>query len=237
MTQPVIGLTLDAEEAGGYSKMPWYAIRENYCQAVYDAGGLPIALPHEPEAVDAYLNLVDGLLVTGGAFDVDPSLYGEGNRHDTVVLKERRTAFEFGITRQALARNMPVFGICGGEQLLNVVLGGTLIQHIPDSIPNALQHEQPNPRHEPGHTINIVKGTLLYDIVKSDTMDVNTAHHQAIKDPASYCLVNARSQDNVIEGIEDRTYRFCLGVQWHPEYYVDPGDRKLFTAFIQACQK
>src|SRR5271165_6001918 len=130
MAQPVIGLTLDHEPPGGYSKFPWYAIRENYCNAVRRAGGLPILLPHDPDAAAAYLDRIDGLVVTGGGFDVDPALFGAATRHPSVTTKDRRTAFEFAATKGALAGGMPVLGICGGQQLLNVVLGGTLIQHI-----------------------------------------------------------------------------------------------------------
>ena len=106
--QPRIGLTLDAEPPGGYSKLPWYAIRANYCEAVVRAGGVPIALPHEVELVDAYLDLLDGLLVTGGAFDLDPLLYGASERHATVRTKDRRTAFEMAITKGALQRDRPL---------------------------------------------------------------------------------------------------------------------------------
>ena len=165
---PVIGITLDSEPAGGYAKLPWYALRENYCDVIAAAGGLPIALPHEPELADRYLAVIDGLVVTGGAFDVDPSFYGGGDRHATVRLKERRTRFEWAITRGAVDRDLPVLGICGGQQLLNVVLGGTLIHGI-------------------------------------------------------------------IEAIEDPRRRFCLGVQWHPEYGISPGDTALIAAFITAA--
>ncbi|HEX3972839.1 MAG TPA: gamma-glutamyl-gamma-aminobutyrate hydrolase family protein, partial [Stellaceae bacterium] len=135
MAQPVIGLTLDSEPPGGYSKThPWYALRENYCSAVVAAGGLPILLPHEPEHATDYLGLIHGLIVTGGAFDIDPALFGAASKHSTVITKDRRTAFEFAITKGALGADKPVFGICGGQQLLNVVLGGTLIQHIPDEV-------------------------------------------------------------------------------------------------------
>src|SRR5208282_4521090 len=132
MAQPVIGLTLDSEPPGLYSKThPWYALRENYCTAVVDAGGLPILLPHEPDRVAAYLGLLAGLVVTGGAFDVDPSLFGAQSRHASVTTKDRRTVFELTMTKAALAADRPILGICGGQQLLNVALGGTLIQHIP----------------------------------------------------------------------------------------------------------
>src|SRR5437660_10118723 len=189
MAQPVIGLTLDHEPPGGYSKFPWYAIRENYCNAVRRAGGLPILLPHDPDAAAAYLDRIDGLVVTGGGFDVDPALFGATSRHPSVTTKDRRTAFEYTATRGALARGMPALGICGGQQLLNVVLGGTLIQHIPDSIVNALEDEQKNPRTEPGHNVAVKPGTLLHHIVGSDTIAVNSAHHQAIAKPAQQTVI------------------------------------------------
>lgn len=233
---PLIGLTLDSEEAGGYSKFPWYAIRQNYCEAVIRAGGLPVALPHEPESAEAYLDHLQGLIVTGGAFDVDPVLFGADARHESVMTKDKRTRFELAVTRGALARNIPVLGICGGQQLLNVALGGSLIQHIPDSIPNALAHEQPNPRNEAGHEVTIVHGTLLHRIVGSETIAVNSAHHQAVDLTAPECVIDALAPDGVVEGIESTRYRFCLGVQWHPEFAISMADTRIFAAFVQAAR-
>ena len=234
---PLIGLTLDSEEPGGYSKFPWYALRQNYCEAVLRAGGLPVPLPHEPEHVGAYLDRIDGLVVTGGHFDVDPALFGETNTHPTVKLKSKRTAFELAVTKGALERDMPILGICGGQQLLHVILGGTLHQHIPDAVPNALAHEQPNPRNEPGHRVAIVANTLLHRITGLDEMAVNSAHHQAARDEPEGIVVNARAPDGVIEGIEAPRRRFCLGVQWHPEFAIGPGDTRIFDAFLAACRR
>lgn len=265
---PAIGITLDYETGGGYSKMPWYALRENYCAAVSRFGALPIPLAHDVSHVDAYLDRLDGLMITGGAFDVSPELYGESGQHETVKTKDRRTQFEFAITRGALARGLPILGICGGEQLLNVVLGGTLIQHIPDSVPAALEHEQKNPRTEPGHEVIIEKNTLLHWIVTSPVrgevdakrreggslaskltpsltlppngggdlvISTNTAHHQAVDKVAPGCVVSARTSDGVIEAIEYPNHPFCLGVQWHPEYFVTEADEKIMEAFVKAC--
>jgi len=235
MTKPVIGITLDSEEPGSYSNMPWYALRQNYADAVVEAGGIPLPLPHEPDQAEDYLDIIDGLVITGGAFDVDPSIFGAGERHPTVVTKDRRTAFELATTRGALDRDMPLLGICGGQQLLHVALGGTLIQHIPDEVPDALAHEQPNPRDEPGHSVSVLPGTLLHRIVHADSLDVNSAHHQAAKDASDRIIINAVAPDGVIEGIEAIDKRFCLGVQWHPEYKVSAGDGAIFQAFIDAC--
>ena len=236
MTRPVIGLTLDSEAAGGWSAMPWYALRENYAGAVARAGGLPMLLPHGAEQADEYLDRLDGVIVTGGAFDVDPALFGDTTRHPTVKTKERRTAFELALTRGALARDLPLLGICGGEQLLNIVLGGTLIQHVPDEVPAALAHEQPNPRTEPGHAVRLTPGTRLHRICGADEIAVNSTHHQAVKAVGGGVTVNAVAPDGVIEGIEVAGRRFCLGVQWHPEYSVSSGDDRIFDAFVAACR-
>ncbi len=235
MNRPIIGITLDAEQPGGWSKYPWYALRTNYAGAIAGAGGLPVALPHHPELAAAYLDRLDALVVTGGAFDVDPAMYGDADRHGTVTLKEGRTAAELALIQGALARDMPVLGICGGQQLLAVALGGSLIQHIPDSIANALPHEQPNPRNEAGHAVAVVPGTLLHRIVGATSMQVNSSHHQAVRAPGPHAIVDATAPDGVIEGIEDDRYRFCLGVQWHPEFLIDRGDRRIFDALIAAC--
>ena len=235
MARPLIGVTLDAEKPGGYSKFPWYALRQNYLDAIDAAGGLAVALPHEPDRVGDYLERIDALVVTGGAFDVDPSYYGGGEKHATVITKDRRTAFEFGVTKGALDRNKPVLGICGGQQLLHVVLGGKLIQHIPDSIDKPLAHEQPNPRNEAGHTVKVARNTQLYRIVGVDQLAVNSAHHQAAADAPKGVVINATAPDGVIEGIEAPQYRFCIGVQWHPEFHISEGDAKLFRAFLGAA--
>jgi len=234
--RPAIGVTLDSEPPGGYAKQPWYALRENYCDALAEAGGLPLALPHEVDLVEDYLARLDGLVITGGAFDIDPALYGAAERHATVRLKERRTRFEWAITERAIARDLPILGICGGQQLLNVVLGGRLIQHIPDVVPDALPHEQPNPRTEPGHEVLVEPGTLLHRLTRAERLLVNSAHHQAAETVGPGVVVSGRAPDGVIEAIEDPRRSFCLGVQWHPEYRIDAGDTAILEGFVAACR-
>src|SRR5690348_108843 len=111
MPRPLIGVTLDAEKPGGYCTSGWYALRQNYLDAIDAAGGVAVALPHEPGRVADYLERIDALVVTGGAFDVDPSYHGGGPKNATVITKDRRTAFEFGVTKTALAQNKPVLRI------------------------------------------------------------------------------------------------------------------------------
>ncbi len=233
--RPVIGIPLDSENGGGYSALPWYALRKNYCEAVVRAGGTPILLPHHADHAEHYLSMIDGLLVAGGAFDVDPALFGAAERHGTVTLKEGRTEFELAICKGAHARGMPILGICGGQQLLAVILGSTLIQHIPDEVADPLPHEQPNPRTEPGHAVAVTEGTLLHRITGRREFPVNSAHHQAVKAVPTGLVVNAVAPDGVIEGVEDPAHPFCLGVQWHPEYSISPADDAILAAFVKAC--
>ncbi len=237
MTNPIIGLTLDHEANNScYSLYPWYAIRENYLNCVADFEATAIALPCHPEAIESYVELLDGLIVTGGDFDISPEYYGQQIISDKVSLKEKRTNFELALIKAMLAENKPILGICGGQQLLAVALGCSLIQHIPDKIPNALAHEQPNPRNEAGHKVQIKHGTILYDIVQQTEIDVNSAHHQAVDTVGKQVTINAVAPDGIIEGIEHTGYKFCVGVQWHPEFYITPADKNIFRAFVAACR-
>lgn len=233
--KPIIGVTADAEDGGGYSQLPWYALRQNYAGAIARAGGVPMVLPHETALADAYLDIIDALVVTGGAFDVDPAMFGADGQHDTVKLKPGRTDFELAMTRGALERDMPVLGICGGQQLLHVALGGALYQHIPDEAPSDIPHEQPNPRTEPGHDVIVEPETLLRRVAGADRIPVNSAHHQAAKDCPPGVVVSGRAPDGLIEAIEAPDYRFCLGVQWHPEYAISPADDAILEALIKAA--
>jgi putative glutamine amidotransferase len=235
MKKPLIALTLDYETSKGYSNYPWYAIRENYFTSIEESGGIGVGIPHNMKDIVSLLHKIDGLVITGGNFDIDPNIFGESNVHKTVKLKENRTNFELLAAEIMLKQNKPVLGICGGEQLINVLYKGSLIQHIPDEIKNPIEHEQKNPRNEAGHSVTIQENTKLYSIISKQNIMVNSAHHQAIKVPGKGLIVNALSNDGVIEGIEDPTKTFCIGVQWHPEFFIQGSDNKLLKAFINAC--
>ena len=177
-------------------------------------------LPHNIKKISNYLDFVDGLVITGGDFDIDPKIYGKEIESENVKTKTDRTNFEFEITKQALQREKPVLGICGGQQLLNVVLGGTLIQHIPDSIDSIINHEQENPRNEPSHIVKITQNTKLHKITKVDQMFVNSAHHQSVDVLGKDLIINSIANDGVIEGIENPNHKFCIGVQWHLNFLL-----------------
>lgn len=234
--KPLIGITLDSQEPGTYSNYPWYALRENYCTAIVNAGAIPFPLAHDLCLVEDYLDLIDGLMITGGGHDVDPFLYGSQERHPSVKLKPKRTSFEMEITRKSLEQNLPVFGICGGQQLLNVVLGGTLIQHIPDEIPDSVEHNQKIARHVPCHSVEIIENSFLHQIVKKLAFPVNSIHHQAVKSIGPRVKINALAPDGIIEGIESSDYRFCIGLQWHPEFIITEHDASVFKAFVEAAR-
>lgn len=236
--KPVIGISSDWEPAGGYAAhAPWYALRQNYCDHVSHAGGVAVLLPHDRLAIADYINLCDGFLIPGGGFDVDPAIYGAANIHPTVKTKPPRTAFEKPLLESILRANAPVLGICNGMQLINVILGGDLIQHIPDHIANALDHSQNPPYDMPAHDIAIASDSLLHKICGIDRASVNTSHHQSVGRLGAGLKISATSPDGVIEAIESTAHKFCLGVQWHPEYAASPIDQKLFQALCDAARK
>jgi putative glutamine amidotransferase len=232
---PLIGINLDAEDTGSFSSYPYYALRKNYFEAVSRAGGIPIGLPHLAEHIPAYLDLVDGLLLSGGDFDVDPSFYGAGTVNPAVKQKPGRAAFDMALMREALARDLPLLGICAGEQFMGALLGSTLIQNIPDEVPNAMNHHQSPRRHEEVHRVAITPGTRLHQLVGTTDLGVNTSHRQALKTVGPGLVINAVAPDGVIEGFESPSHCFVLGVQWHPEFF-DGAHQALFKGFIEACR-
>ncbi|MFL2661048.1 MAG: gamma-glutamyl-gamma-aminobutyrate hydrolase family protein [Alphaproteobacteria bacterium] len=237
MMKPVIGITLDEEIAKSYSKFPWYAARKNYSQSIQKAGGLSVFIPNNIRDINLYLKLINGLVITGGDFDIDPKLYGDKKTSSKVSMKKDRTEFEFKIASQALKKKIPILGICGGQQLINVMLGGTLIQHIPDSFNTEINHEQKNPRDQGSHSVTIKKKSKLFQIVKNTTMFVNSAHHQAVDKLGKNLIASAFSDDGIIEGIETTTNNYCLGVQWHPEFLIDKSDIKIFKSLVTSAKK
>jgi putative glutamine amidotransferase len=230
--RPRIGVTLDVEEERGR-----YFLGRRYVDAVLAAGGLPLLLPHAREAAPAYLALLDGLVVTGGAFDVPPDLYGEAPRAGLGPTKPERTAFERDVLEAALAAGLPVLGVCGGMQLLNVVRGGTLFQDLLSDA-GLRGHEQPPPKDAPSHEVAVQPGTQLAALVGAGPLRVNSTHHQAVRDPGAGVLVSARAPDGVIEAIELPDQGFALGVQWHPEAVAphEPRHAALYRGLVAAAR-
>jgi len=240
MKKPIIGITLDlaSDTAGKYSYAwrPWYAIRRDYSDIITKAGGIPVLLPYCAD-INELLDAVDGLVIPGGDEDINPKFYGQEITSPKVKTNDERANFEIALVKAAIKRNMPIFGICNGLQIINVVLGGTLIQHIPDSHQSNINHEQPAPKHVPTHSIIIKEGTLLSKLSKSNNIEVNTTHHQAIDKVGEGLTVSAKAPDGIIEAVESESHRFLVGVQWHSEYQNTDLDAQLFKRFVEESAK
>jgi putative glutamine amidotransferase len=235
---PMIGVSLDWIDDPRGREFGLHQLRAAYADAVVGAGGIPLLLAPTlgREAIGKLMGHLEGLLITGGAFDISPALYGEKPSAKLGRLAPERTEFELALLRKAAQRDLPVLAICGGMQLLNVARGGTLFQHLPDDLPG-LEHEQPGDRRAPGHTVEIEAGTRLAALVGSETLPVNSSHHQGLKTVGTGLRVGARSRDGLVEAIEDPGTAFCIGVEWHPEllWQSEPRHRALFHGLTAAA--
>lgn len=231
MSRPRIGVTLDVDEGTRE-----YRLSAAYADAVLGAGGLPVPLPYGDAGVaGAYLALCQGVVVTGGGFDIAPERYGEARRPACGPEKAERTAFEWTLVEAALAARRPLLGICNGMQLMNVVRGGTLHQDLRQDA-GLDGHEQPPPRDVPWHEVEVVAEGLLSRLAGREPLRVNSTHHQAVRSPGAGVLVSARARDGVVEAIELQDLPFALGVQWHPERLSGDGrQRAIFRGLVEAA--
>lgn len=208
-----------------------------YLQSVERAGGTPMLLPPQPDcsSIDEILSRIDGLMLTGGG-DIDPSLYiDDGVLEQVSNVSRRRDEFELALARAAHERSMPTLGICRGMQIMNVAFGGSLNQDLAACGVTGENHLQKRPFDHAAQTTLLVPGTRLAALFgNAPSIETNSMHHQSIRTVAPHYAVNARSADGVIEGIEDPSKRFYLGVQWHPEYLAD--NNVLFEAFCERAQ-
>jgi putative glutamine amidotransferase len=233
--RPLIGITMDSKQANGPFEKSSYILKQEYCHAVAMAGGTPLLLPYVYESVHHYIDMIDGLLITGGGFDIDPKIYGAIEIHPSVKTNDQRTSFEWEVLQEAFKKDIAILGICGGHQLINVVMGGTLYQDIDEEVEGSLPHLDPEAGFRTGHNIFIHPDTLLHQILETTEYQVNTSHHQAVKTVQDPIVVGARATDGIIESIENPKMKFCLGLQWHPECLINKGDEKIFKTFIEAA--
>ncbi|KAB2951838.1 gamma-glutamyl-gamma-aminobutyrate hydrolase family protein [Heliorestis acidaminivorans] len=212
-------------------------VRREYLQALQDEGVLPWPISIEAiEEAEAYCNNAHGLLLSGGG-DIDPLFYHQQPHVALGEVDPDRDRLDFAILARALQRQMPILAICRGLQVLNVARGGTLIQDLPRQRPQALRHQQRAPRWHKSHSIDICEGTMLRQIYRNSTGQVNSFHHQAVDRVGKDLEVVARSNDGVIEALEGLGKNFVMAVQWHPEdlYNNDLEARGLFRAFAESC--
>ena len=226
--KPVIGITTSMSDS-------FIRMRRNYFDAIVEAGGIPVFMPHTGGKEDAekFLAFCDGVLFAGGD-DVDPKHYGEEIAFDNVETTPLRDDFELALAEILKKDNRPILGICRGEQILNVAFGGSLYQHI-----DGHRQEEKGAINERAATV--MDGTLLRELAGGSEILTNTFHHQAVKAVAPGFIVAARAADGTVEAIEpeDRSSRFFLAVQWHPEFFykTDKCANNIFKAFIEAAKK
>ena len=243
--KPLIGITpTSSEDSLAHGTFLRYHLSANYAEAVLAAGGVPVVLLPQLGHADSLLNAVDGLLLSGGG-DVDPARYGEPKHHpDTYGVDDLRDRFELELIEEALRRDLPTLCVCRGLQLLNVGLGGTLVQDVATQHPPAAsipghhrQHNAGIATGERSHPVTLTPNTPLHDLVAADRIDVNSFHHQAVKHLAPGLVAAVESPDGLIEAAYSPAHAFVVGVQWHPEMLFDrhPEHRRLFDALVEAA--
>jgi len=229
--KPLIGIGSDVLHQEGERDRAF--VFTTYVEALRRAGAVPLLIPPQPENAAELIEQLDGILLAGGE-DCDPSLYGEA-RHDKVeeLMHPARQANDVALAKAARERGIPTLGICLGVQVMNVAAGGTLVQHIESDIDHA---SEPTDRHR--HEVTLRDATKLASIIGQRELNVNSSHHQAVKDVGRGLRVTADAPDGVVEGLEDPRHPFYVGVQWHPEDM--PGERSataLFGALIAAARR
>lgn len=235
MKKPVVGiLPLWDDEKESIWMLP------GYMDGLMQAGAIPMILPftEDKQDLEQVTDLCDGFLFTGG-HDVSPCLYGEPPMEGLVSACEKRDAMEAVILKMAMLADKSVLGICRGIQFINVALGGTLYQDLPSQHPSEVNHHGHAPYDQPVHNIQIIKGSPLYDCLRTETLAVNSYHHQAIKRVADGLDVMAVAADGIVEAVCKPDQRFLWAVQWHPEfaYKTDKNSRKLFSVFVKAMKR
>jgi putative glutamine amidotransferase len=241
-SKPIIGITPGAEVIeADYGKVHRYRLSTDYAFAIEAAGGIPLILPLQSASIPAVLELVDGLLFSGGA-DIDPIRFGDSTVHPTTYgIDKQRDDFELELISSAINADAPMLCICRGIQVLNVACGGTLIQDIADESPNAGLHRQYQagiPADEPVHEVQVASGSLLEQVYGASSIATNSLHHQSVKDLGQGLVLDGQTEDGIVEAISHSGASFILGVQWHPEmmYRAVPHQMKPFEALVAASR-
>lgn len=231
---PLVGVVCGLFPEGPDGRALHAAAAVAYFHALERAGAAAVALApvSDPQRL---LDHVHGLLLTGGT-DVDPARYGEARGRSTQESDPVRDRFEADAIQAALGRGLPILGICRGAQVLNVALGGTLVQDIPSEVPQACRHDV-QPEQRPAHRVKVESDSRLARIIGGAELEVNSAHHQAIRRVGEGLRAAALSPDGLVEAVESTGHGWVIGVQWHPEALAEqaPAHQAIFDALVQAA--
>jgi putative glutamine amidotransferase len=229
---PIIGIPTSGKDESGR-----VGVGAGYVEAVRRAGGIPWLLPPGEARLDAFLALVDALLLPGGG-DVDPRLYG-GSDHPTIYgVDADRDAAEIRLVRHAAETGLPLLGVCRGAQVANVALGGTLIEHLPDVVGETVLHRA-RPKGHIVHEVELTPGSILGRVTGGPPATPSSSHHQAIGRIAEGLRAAARAPDGTIEAVEMPSHPWFIAVQWHPEVNAarDPAEQRLFDRLVEAATR
>lgn len=232
--KPIIGISSSLNEHV-------LSVPIDYINAITKFGGVPIILPNlQVGAIESIVELLDGLLLTGGG-DIDPTLFNEEPHQNLGTITPERDEFEIDIIQKMMKLNKPIFGICRGLQILNIAIGGDMYQDIYMQSQNKLlQHTQLAPRSHTSHFVHVSEGSKLSDIVQVEKFKVNSFHHQAVRKIPADFKASAIASDGIIEAFESMNHKFVMGLQWHPECLLSKNDHAstaIFEAFILSCEK
>lgn len=226
MKRPIIGMLASLAENGNMM-----AITRDYLNSVWQAGGMGVVLPYtnDKERIREYVSECDGFVFCGGV-DIDPKYYGQKRLANTLEICPERDEFEYMMFNELYPTGKPILGICRGEQVINVFLGGTLIQHIDG-------HRQKDERHVRNQITKVVPGEMLHRIIEKEQIMTNSFHHQVVDSLGNGLVCDAVSSDGFIEAYHSIEHPFCLCVQWHPEIYynLDETSSKIFISFVNSC--
>lgn len=241
--KPIIGITPspmeDTQTHGTFNR---YALATTYLDAIEAAGGVPVVIPPQAGNIGEIISIVDGLLISGGG-DIRPEIYGDTDVHETTYgIHDGRDDLEMALVREATSRDIPMLCICRGIQVLNVALGGTLIQDVADQYSTEIEHRQQENgirKEDPSHTVSVTPGSLLAKTYELDEIKVNSFHHQALRDIAPTLSIDAVSSDEIVESVSHPENAWILGVQWHPEmmFREHPEHLKPFQALVDQASR
>ncbi len=236
MSKPIIGLT--ATRIPNKDNLPTFAVNWPYALSVSMASGLPILIPNNlsDEDLDQLLERLDGVLFTGG-YDIEPERYGSQPHPKVELVDKSRDRVECRLVEATIAARKPFLGICRGMQVINIALGGTLYEDLAEQFNSNISHDNHNkPRDYMAHGIRVERATLLSEIIPCNQTQVNSLHHEGVRQLADGLVASATSPDGLVEALEVPAVRFGLAVQWHPEELQEfAGMRRLFQEFVRYC--